>query len=113
MNCESLEHAMKSKKTTQPLNITVYATELSAPQQRVLKTVTNLMARVMTTDEESEYFDSSSELMKLVAGAIKQANFTSIWRENEEIPYSTQALEFCLDNLSDEIQTQDIVRYDN
>ena len=52
MNCESLEHAMKSKKTTQPLNITVDATELSAPQQRVLKTVTNLMAHVMTTDEE-------------------------------------------------------------
>lgn len=95
------------------LQINLDAQELNSQQQRLLKSVTNLLAHVMTTDEEGDYFDSSSELMKLVAGAIKQANFTSIWRENTEIPYSTQALEFCLDHLTDEIQSEDIVRYDN
>ncbi|MEX0799494.1 MAG: hypothetical protein WEB87_06720 [Bacteriovoracaceae bacterium] len=103
----------KKTKKTQSFSITLEGSELSAQQKRLLKTVSNLLAHVMTTDDEGEYFDSSSELMKLVAGAIKQANFTSIWREDENIPYSTQALEFCLDNLNDEIYSDKIVRYDN
>lgn len=97
----------------QELNITVDTQEMSESQKRLLKSVTTLLAHVMTTDEESEYFESSSEVMKLLAGAIKQSNFTSIWRENKDIPYATQALEFCLDHLNDEIHSDDIVRYDN
>lgn len=104
---------MDKPAKTKELHITVDAQELTSQQERLLKSVTTLLAHVMTTDEEADYFDSSSELMKLLAGAIKQANFTSIWRENTEIPYSTQALEFCLDNLTEEIQSDDLIRYDN
>jgi len=104
---------MEKPAKNHELHISVDAQELTSQQKRLLKSVTTLLAHVMTTDEEGEYFDSSSELMKLLAGAIKQANFTSIWRDNAEIPYSTQALEFCLDNLTDEIQSDGIIRYDN
>lgn len=104
---------MNKKSKSQPLNINVEAGELTAQQKRLVKSVANMLAHVMTTDQEADYFDSSSELMKLVAGAIKQANFTSIWREDENIAYSTQALEFCLDNLNDEIYSDKIIRYDN
>lgn len=104
---------MEKPAKNHELHISVDAQELTSQQRRLLKSVTTLLAHVMTTDEESEYFDSSSELMKLLAGAIKQANFSSIWRENTDIPYATQVLEFCLDNLTDEIQSDGIIRYDN
>ena len=104
---------MDKPAKTQELHITVDSQELSSQQKRLLKSVTTLLAHVMTTDEEGDYFDSSSEVMKLVAGAIKQANFTSIWRENTEIPYSVQALEFCIDHLNEEIHSDELVRYDN
>lgn len=104
---------MKKPAANQELHIALDAQELNSQQKRLIKSVTTLLAHVMTTDDEGDYFDSSSELMKLIAGAIKQANFTSIWRENTEIPYATQALEFCLDNLTEEMQSEDLIRYDN
>lgn len=105
---------MKQKtRPVTPVTLTLEMKELNEQQARLVKSIMSLLTHVMTTDEESEYFDSSSELMRLVAGAIKQANFTSIWNENKDIPYSTQALEFCLDNLNDEIYTDKLIRYDN
>ena len=104
---------MNKKSKTPSININLDATELNPQQKRLVKSVTNLLTHVMTTHDEGDYFDSSSDLMKLVAGAIKQANFTSIWREDENIPYSTQALEFCLENLNDAIDSEEVIRYDN
>tara|TARA_B100001971_G_scaffold129103_1_gene119024 strand:+ start:67616 stop:67933 length:318 start_codon:yes stop_codon:yes gene_type:complete len=100
---------MDSKK----IDLKFDTTELNAQQIRLVKSIATLLGHVLTTDDESEYFDGSAELMQLIAGAIKQSNFNSIWCENKDIEYSTQALEFCLDSLGDHIYSKKVVRLDN
>ena len=95
------------------INLNFDATELSPHQVRLVKSIANLLSHVLTTDDESEYFESSSELMKLIAGAIKQSNFAEVWCEDKDIAYSTQALEFCLDGLDEVIYSNKVVRLDN
>ena len=87
--------------------------ELSPQQVRLVKSITTLLGHVLTTDDESEYFEGSSELMQLIANAVKESNFSKIWCDNKDIEYSTQALEFCLDNLGDHIYTKKVSRLDN
>jgi len=95
------------------INLKFDTTEMNPQQIRLVKSITSLLSYVLTTDDESEYFDQSSELMKLIAVAIKESNFAAIWSENQDIEYSTQALEFCLDNLGEEIHSNKIGRFDN
>lgn len=95
------------------INLKFDTTEMNPQQIRLVKSITSLLSYVLTTDNESEYFDQSSELMKLIAVAIKESNFAAIWSENQDIEYSTQALEFCLDNLGEEIHSNKIGRFDN
>ena len=69
-----------------------------------------MLAHVMQTNDEEEYFDGSSELLRLVATAVKKAQFS---QNNSEIKYDQQALEYCVDILSDQVYTDDVVQYDN
>ncbi len=84
--------------------------EMNSEQIRLIRTVNAMLEHVTTTNEESEYFDGSSELLRLVANLIKKANFS---QEDGKIQYSQQALEFCADILNDQIYQEDLVKYDN
>ena len=96
------------------MNIDFDTTELNSQQIRLVKTINSMLSHVLTTDEESEYFDGSAELMKMVASAVKQSNFTTEWANDESIPYATQALEFCVDIVSDQIHNGDeVIQHDN
>ncbi len=86
-------------------------TEGMSPQQiRLIKSINSMLTHVITTEEEDEYFDSSSELLRLVASAVKKANFS---QNDQGIQYSLQALEFCVDTLSDQVYEEDLIKYDN
>lgn len=103
----------KSFLETKKIDLKFDTTELNPQQIRLVKSIATLLGHVLTTNDEAEYFEGSSELMELIAGAIKQSNFNSIWCENKDIEYATQALEFCLDNLGEHIYTKKVVRFDN
>ena len=93
------------------LHLKINTEELSDHQIRLTKTINNLLNHVLTTDEEREYFTSSSELLRLVATAIKKSTFSE---ENQKpIEYGQQALEYCVDILSDQIYEGELVKYDN
>lgn len=92
------------------INFEIQAEELSHQQIRLLKSINSMLTHIMTTEEEEEYFDGSSELLRLVATAVKKANFCG---ENSNIEYSQQALEFCVDTLSNQIYEDDLIKYDN
>lgn len=100
----------KTHATEDTLTIELDTTELSTHQIRLIKRVNSMISHVLTTDNESEYFDSSSELLKLTANIVKKANFAE---QDSKIEYSKQALEFCADILSDQVYEDDIVNYDN
>jgi len=102
-----------SKLEQKKVKIELDTSELNAQQIRLVKSINHMLAHVLTTDDECDYFDGSSDLMKMVASAVKQANFTSYWSENSNIPYAQQALEFSVDALAEQVGTDDIVEYDN
>ena len=84
--------------------------DLNPQQVRLLKSINSMLTHIMTTKEEDEYFDGSSELLRLVASAIKKANFS---KTDENIKYGQQALEFCVDTLTDQVYEENVIKYDN
>lgn len=103
---------MNNTTCNNSIQLTIDTEELKARQVRVMKSIVSTLSYVMKTKNEAEYFEASSELMKLVASAVKDANFND-QAEKGDIAYATQALEFCVDNLLDHIQSSEVIRYDN
>lgn len=96
------------------VKLTLNAEELSPNQVRLIRGINQLLTTVLTSHDEAEYFNSSAELMKLVASAVKQANFgTAMVAGDEAIAYTQQALEFSLDLLSEHIEENKVITYDN
>jgi hypothetical protein len=83
---------------------------LSPVQVRLIKTIHSLMANVLATDEEDEYFQTSAALMQKTAEMIKHASFAV---ENGNIDYGTQAVEFAVDSLNESIDEDKIQNLDN
>lgn len=102
----------KSKFHETQTSISIDTTGMCPSQIRLLKSLTTLACHVMTTEDESEYFDGSAEVMRMLAQSIKTANF-STELESNGIPYAEQALEFSLDNISENINGNNIINHDN
>ena len=105
MACTSFEQKL--------LNLNVDVSELNQQQVRLIKSINSLLTHIMSTDDEDEYFESSSELMRIVAMAVKKSNFSTEFQKKASIPYGQQALEYCVDILSDQVYGDDVVKYDN
>ena len=76
--------------------------ELSPTQARLLKTIHSLLATVVTSEDESEYFEASAGLLKKAAELIKQSNFAI---ENKSMSYGEQAVEFAVDSLNETMES--------
>lgn len=101
---------LKRKEVT----LTMDTTDLSECQVRLVKSINHLLSVVLKTDDEAEYFESSAELLRTVASAVKQANFgTELIAGDEPIEYTQQALEFSLDLLSEQVYGNKVISYDN
>ena len=99
----------KNKKTF----IEIDTTEMSAPQIRLIKGINTLIAQIVTTENEAEYFDGSAEAMRMLASLIQQANFVFDAKEESTIPYDSQALEYSVDILQDFMSNAKVISYDN
>jgi hypothetical protein len=79
---------------------------LSNAQVRLVKNIHALLANILVSDEESEYFETSADLLKKTAELIQEANFSV---QNKKMAYGHQAVEFAVDSLTesmDENKTQ-------
>lgn len=85
----------KTKEIVIKLNVE----ELSPAQVRLLKTITTMLTTVLTAEEESEYFDSSAELLRKTVELIKKSHFA---QTNKNMDYAEQAVEFAIDFLDEE-----------
>lgn len=83
---------------------------LSSTQVRLVKTIHSLLATVISSDEESEYFEASAELLKKAAEVIKHSHFAS---ENKSISYGDQAVEFAIDSLNECLDGNKVQNLDN
>ncbi len=103
-------HNLGTGKTDKELVIKLSTEELSANQVRLIKSINSVLAHVLAADEEGEYFDASAELMKQVATAINQSNFSV---QNKNMDYGTQAVEYSVDSLSETLDGKNLINIDN
>jgi hypothetical protein len=99
---------MKPNKENEVLEVD--CSHLGEQQKRLVKGINSLLQHVLTTKNEDEYFELSSELMRLLATAIKKSNFN---QEDQAIDYDRQVLEFCVDTLSDQVYGNEVEQFDN
>ena len=92
------------------LLLKVNTEELTPTQVRLIKTIHSLLANVIAADEESEFFEASSELMKKTAEAIKHSTFAT---EHKQMAYGDQAVEFAVDTLNECMDENKIQNLDN
>lgn len=102
--------ATKKEKT---LILKIDTDMLTQEQIRMIKTLHGQILNVVTTDDESEYFNGSSEVMRLCASLIKKSFFGDNLKKESSIPYAEQALEFSVDSLQDQISNSKVIIYDN
>lgn len=95
------------------LELKIDTEELTPEQIRMVKTLHSQLLNLITTDDESEYFTGSAEVMRLCASLIKKSFFSDTQNKFSPIPYSTQALEFSVDTLQDQISSSKVMVYDN
>ena len=98
------------KSNHKELLIKLNIEELTPTQVRLLKSVTSLLTNVLASDEESEFFDMSAELMRKVAETIKHSDFAN---KNRDMEYGEQAVEFAIDFLNDSMEQNKIHNIDN
>ncbi len=97
----------------QPISIQLDSSELSPAQIRLIKSLNTIVAHVLTTDDESEFFEGSAECMRLCASLIKQSYFAQELKDQDQIPYADQAIEYSMDVLQDSLEGSSVVCYDN
>ncbi len=99
----------RDKKLTLELD-----TEMLHPTQiRLIKSINSLLLHLLTTDEESEYFESSADFLRLAASAIKESHFPYENEVIDHIAYSNQAIEYALEQLQEIMSHQDLKSLDN
>ncbi|MFW5887363.1 MAG: hypothetical protein ACOCUH_01055 [Bacteriovoracia bacterium] len=100
------------KTTQEKLTIDIDLDQLSPAQIRLIKSLNTMLAHILTTDQEGEFFEGSAEFMRMCASIIKQANFADNLKMNG-IPYAEQALEYSMDSVNEYISKRNVVTYDN
>ncbi|MES2528914.1 MAG: hypothetical protein V4598_17640 [Bdellovibrionota bacterium] len=97
-------------KKEQEIVIKLNVEDMSPTQVRLLKNITSLLANVVCADEESEYFDTSSELFKKVAELVKHSQFAE---SNRKMNYGDQAVEYSVENLNETLDSRNLHNIDN
>ncbi len=84
--------------------------DMTQTQVRITKTISALVAQLLTAEDESEYFELSAELLKKAAEAIKHSHFAI---QNKDMCYGDQAVEFAIDFLNESVDQNKLGNIDN
>ena len=95
------------------IKIEIDGSELTPQQVRLIKSINAMLAHVLVTQNEEEYFEGSAEFLRMCAALIKQAHFTEKLKGVDNIPYAQQALEYSIDVLQEYLSNSKVITYDN
>lgn len=101
---------MQDVRTNKELLIRINVEEMTPTQIRLIKNVTSLLTSVLSSDEESEYFELSSELLRKAAELIKHSDFANL---NSDMSYGDQAVEFAIDFINESLELNKMHNIDN
>ena len=86
---------------------------LSESQQRLLRYINSALLHAITTADEGEYFDHTAQAMRIFSSLVRQADFVEKEAKgHSQIPYPTQALEFCIETIVDDISENKTIVFD-
>lgn len=102
-----------SKKSLQNTNFEIQHKNLAPEQLRLTKSVITELTKMMETNTEEQFFHSSAELMRLIATAIEFSSFVDYQSAHSTIPFGPQAIEYSIDVLTDFMETNKHIQYDN
>lgn len=97
-------HSLTPKKSE--LTITLNTEDLTPEQVRIMRAMSALMTNVLAADEEGEYFEASAQLMKKAADLIRKSHFA---KDNKQMPYGEQAVEYAVDFLNDALNGSEFI----
>lgn len=103
-----LDSSLEKKVT-----INISARGLSDPQVRLIKSINSMISHILTTKDESEFFDGSAETIRMCASLIKQSKFIINKENKSDIPYADQVLEYSIEILQEHINSSNVINYDN
>ncbi|MBC6436402.1 hypothetical protein FM036_46935 [Nostoc sp. HG1] len=83
---------MQDLRANKELLIKINVEEMTPTQIRLIKNVTSLLTSVLSSDEESEYFELSSELLRKAAELIKHSDFANL---NSDMSYGEPGRRIC------------------
>lgn len=95
------------------LNIKLDIDELSPAQVRLIRSLSTMISHTLTTDEEADFFESASELLKMCAILIKQSNFIQNLPTTKAKEYSEQAIEYSVENIFENMDEKKLLNLDN
>lgn len=101
-------HTLNQKQTELLMKLDTEG--LTATQVRLVKSIHSLLAAVVSSDDEAEYFESSAELFRKAAELIKHSNFAV---DHKEMSYGDQAVEFAVDTLNETMDENKLQNLDN
>ncbi len=102
------------KQNKQILTIKLDISNLNPQQIRLIKNINSLLVFLSEAEEEAEFFEASSDLVKRVANLIQQSSFAESQKSQPaQINYADQAIEFSVDTLLEELKTQKLSYYDH
>jgi len=101
---------MQDLRANKELLIKINVEEMTPTQIRLIKNITSLLTSVLSSDEEGEYFELSSELLRKSAELIKHSDFANL---NSDMSYGDQAVEFAIDFINESLELGKMHNIDN
>ena len=101
---------MQDLRANKEIVLKINIDAMTPTQVRLLKNVTSLLTSVLSSDEEGEYFEMSSELLRKTAELIKHSDYATM---NKDMSYGDQAVEFAIDFLNEILDEQKNHNLDN
>lgn len=102
-----------TKNSNNVTNFEIKHNGLAPEQLRLTKSIITELITMMETNKEDQFFQSSSELMRLIATSIEFSSFVDYQASVSTIPFSKQAIEYSIDVLADYMETNKLIQYDN
>ena len=95
------------------LTINFDTQELGPGQIRLIRSLATMISHTLTTDEESDFFESASELLKMCSMLVKQSNFILNLPNTKAKDYAEQAIEYSVEGLLENLHDKKIISLDN
>lgn len=105
--------AVDTLQANDKVKIEIDTKEMTPQQIRLIRTLNSLMVHVLQSEDEEQYFEGSAELIRVAASLITQAKFNEETKKQASIPYAQQVLEYSMDILSEYMEDQKVIAYDN